>query len=50
MYKTTVKVGVFWKGPEYDLKPRRWFWLARFFARLHLMKYPHRVANIRRVG
>ena len=46
MYRTTIQIGVFWVGPEYQIKPRRWFWLARLCAKLHLHFYPLRRAFI----
>jgi hypothetical protein len=49
MYRTTVDTGVFWQGPQYELKPRRWLWLAKLCARYHLTKYPYRAAYIKKV-
>jgi hypothetical protein len=44
-WHVTIKVGVFWDGPTYTLctGPQWWCYLR---ARLHLFRYPLRVANI----
>lgn len=44
-WRATIKVGVFWDGPEYLLAtgPRWWVDLR---ARLHLWRYPYRRAWI----
>ena len=45
-WKTTIHVGVYWEGFDFDLKPRRWLWLAYLFARWHLFVHPYRSAKI----
>jgi len=45
-WHTTIKPGMFWDGPSYELKPRRRRWTACLFARFHLQLHPFREAHI----
>lgn len=44
-WKATIKVGVFWDGPTYELC-RGPHWWVRLRAELHLIRYPYRAATI----
>ena len=46
MWRTAIAIGVFWEGPQFELKPRRWKWMALACARMHLLRFPLRRAII----
>jgi len=38
--------GTYWDGYTYDLGSFPFFWMARLRARIHVLRWPYRVAHI----
>lgn len=49
-WRVLCKVGVYWNGPIYTIGFYRWKWLAKFRAKLHLIKYPYRQCFIKQTN